>query len=177
MAQDAGHGDGPVAPPPVPRRAPLTREERRWVALAALVPVPVAMLVLVPFAAWGSATAGDVVGAGIVYGGLLGLAAGFVTVDRLHARQCPRCVTRSGRGDAVCEVCGYDLAERPRFVCEERHAVHLEPGVCACGRRLQRVPVVRGLGRELVLTLKIGAWLLAFLIGLGVLLQLVDRAG
>lgn len=159
------------------RRPPLTSRERRRAVLAGLVPIPVVALLLVPFAVWGPATAGDVIGAAIVYGGLLGLAAGFVYVDRVHARQCPRCGVRSPRGIATCPGCAYDLAERPRFACDQRHVVYLEPGLCDCGRRLQPLPTARGVGREITLMLKIGAWLLAFLLGMGFLLQMAGPAG
>lgn len=160
--------DGPAVAGPRPR---LTASERWWVAAWSLAPTVLVAVVLTPFALLGPATAGEVVGASIVYGGLLGLAAGFVAVDRTHARMCPRCGERNGRGVEACGACGYDLVSRPRFACEERHAIHLEPGLCACGRRLRPLPTVRGIGREIVFMLKVGAWLLAFLIGVGVLLR------
>lgn len=177
-----GDGAGPAeegTPPPaqLQRRPPLTAGERRTAAVVSLAPVVLAALVLVPFAVRGPATAGDVVAAALVYGGLLGLAAGFVYVDRVHGRQCPRCGRRGERGESRCPGCGYDLEERPRFACEERHATYLEPGLCACGRRLQPLPVARGIGRELAVMLKIGAWLLAFLLGLGLLLQVTGGGG
>lgn len=176
MDGDDNEPDEPT-PARVFTRAPLTSSERRRAVLVGLAPIPAAVLVLTPFAIWGGASVGEVVGAALVYGGLLGLAAGFVFVDRVHARQCPRCGERAERGTAVCPTCGYDLVARPRFACDERHAVYLEPGLCACGRRLHELPVARGIAREIVLMLKIGAWLLAFLIGVGLLLQMVDRAG
>jgi hypothetical protein len=160
----------------VHRRPPLSADERRRAALAGLLPIPVAALLLAPFAIWGPATSGDVVGAALVYGGLLGLAAGFVYVDRVHARQCPRCGVRAARGTEACPDCAYDLAERPRYACDQRHIVYLEPGLCDCGRRLQPLPVARGIGREITWMLKIGAWLLAFLLGMGFLLQMAGPA-
>lgn len=172
-----GTRDTPPASHVRHRRPPLTRAERRRAVLAGLLPVPLTAVVLAPFALRGAATVGDVVGAALVYGGLLGLAAGFVYVDRVHARQCPRCGVRSPRGTATCAGCAYDLARRPRFACDERHVVHLEPGLCECGRRLQPLPVARGIGREITLMLKIGAWLLAFLLGMGLLLQMAGPAG
>lgn len=168
---------GGTATSALPRREPLTSGERRRALLVGLAPIPLAALVLIPFAIANGAGIGDVLGAAIVYGGLLGLAAGFVYVDRVHARQCPRCGTRSRRGTEVCPTCAYDLVERPRYACEERHEMHLEPGLCGCGRRLQPLPVARGIGREVAVMLKIGGWLLAFLLGMGFLLQLLERGG
>jgi hypothetical protein len=179
VAVDADEPDEDRTPPPavLRQRAPLTAAERRTAAAVAVAPVLLAAVVLAPFAVWGPATAGDVVSAALVYGGLLGLAAGFVYVDRVHGRQCPRCGRRGHRGEAACPVCGYDLAHRPRYACEERHATYLEPGLCECGRRLHEQPVARGVGREVAVVLRIGGWLLAFLLGIGLLLQLTGPAG
>lgn len=152
-------------------RAPLTDRQRWAAALAGAGPIALAALVLAPFAFTGRASWGEVFGAALVYGGLLGLAAGFVYVDRVHARQCPRCGAMSDRGAQGCPACDYDLAERPRYACDERHALFVEAGLCDCGRRLHRVPVARGVGREIVWMLKVGAWLLAFLIGVGLVLD------
>lgn len=163
--------EGPAVAGPRPA---LTSRERRRVALWAVAPFFVSLVVLAPFAMLGPATAGDVVGAALVYGGLLGLASGFVAVDRTHARMCPRCGERNPRDRERCASCAYDLAERPRFACEQRHAAYLEPGLCRCGRRLQQLPTVRGVGREVAFILKVGAWLLAFLLGVGLLLQLAS---
>ncbi len=153
------------------RRDRLTSRERWTVATAAVAPVLLAVVVLVPVAIGTGATAGEVVAAALVYGGLLGLAAGFVAVDRLHARQCPRCTTRNLKRATACEDCGYDLVRRPRYTCSERHAVHLAPGLCDCGRRLQEIEVARGIGREVRFMLRAGLWLLAFLLIVGLLLQ------
>jgi hypothetical protein len=128
-------------------------------------------LVLAAVAAGTGASAGDVVVAACVYGGLLGLAAGFVAVDRLQARQCPRCTFRNLRRASACEDCGYDLVRRPRYACSERHAVHLAPGLCGCGRRVQELDVARGVGREVRFMLRAGLWLLAFLLIVGLLLR------
>ncbi len=166
--------DGPQR---VTRHAPLTGRERRVVVLAALAPVGVAALVLLPVAVLTGASAVDLLGASIVYGGLVGLAAGFVTVDRLQARQCPRCRRRSARRAAVCDGCGYDLELRPRFACDERHAVYLDDGLCDCGLRLKALPTARGVAREVVFMLKLGAWLLAFLFAVALLIQGIERFG
>lgn len=169
---DRGPGSArPDGPRVLGPRPPLSRSERRRVLGWATLPVVLAVLVLAPFAARGRATVGEVLGAALVYGGLLGLAAGFVAVDRAHARMCPGCGARNDRRAARCEGCGYDLVDRPRYVCEQRHAVHLEPGMCTCGRRLQRLPAVRGIGPEIVFVLRVGGWLLAFLVGAGLLLR------
>ena len=153
------------------RRDRLTSAERWTVAGAAVAPVVLAVIVLVPVAAATSSSAADVAVAAIVYGGLVGLATGFVAVDRLQARQCPRCTTRNLRRATACEDCGYDLVRRPRYLCSERHEVHLSPGLCACGRRLVEVEVARGVGPEVRFMLRAGLWLLAFLLVVGFLLQ------
>ena len=158
------------------RAAPLAGSEKRLVALAALGPVVAAAVVLVPIAAAVGAGVADVVVGAVVYGGLLGLAAAFVTFDRLQSRQCPRCTERHG-GATVCAACGYDLGRQPRFVCDERHLVALEPGLCPCGRRLRELPTARGIHREVVFVVKLGVWLLALLIGIGLVLRLLEGAG
>jgi len=160
-----------------PRRvagyAPLTARERRSVAVAAVAPVPGVFVALLPFMLTG-ATVSSLLGAAMVYGSLLGLAAGFVAVDRFHARQCGRCRERTERRALACAACGYDLVERPRFACPQRHTIYLDEGLCACGRRLAALPSPRGVGREVVLMLRVGGWLLAFLMGVGVLLRLLE---
>lgn len=158
---------------PAPRAgsAPLSRGERWRVAAAALAPVGLVGLGLVPVAAWTGAGAGELLGATIVYGGLLGLASGFVYVDRVHARQCPRCSARNPRDAKACDRCGYDLGDRPQFSCSEGHRIYVEPGLCSCGRRLRRREVARGIGPEVAFILRVGAWLLAFLFGAGLLLR------
>lgn len=153
------------------RRARLTGSERWVVAGAALAPVALAAAVLAPIAVVTSASAGDVVGAALVYGGLLGLATGFVAVDRMQARQCPRCTTRNLRRATACEDCGYDLVRRPRYACTERHQIHLVPGLCDCGRRVRELEVARGVGPEVRLVLRAGLWMLAFLVVVGLLLN------
>lgn len=152
-------------------RTPLSSRERRTVAWIAAAPVILVVAVLGPFALFGSLAWSEVVWGGVVYGGLMALAAGFVTVDRLQARRCPRCGAVGGRGVDVCASCSYDLAAAPRWACEERHEVCLDPGVCTCGRRLEAMPAARGIGVEVRWSLKIGAWLLAFLMIMGVLLS------
>jgi hypothetical protein len=154
----------------------LTPAERRTVLVAGASPIVLALLVLLPVGAMLGAGFGEVVAATVVYGGLLGLAAAFVTVDRLQARRCPRCRRRSERGQARCAGCDYDLVERPRFACDERHAIHLEDDVrCDCGRRLKRLPPVRGIGREVAVAVKLGVWLLVLLVGIGLALRLLER--
>ncbi|MDX1619740.1 MAG: hypothetical protein R3320_02030 [Nitriliruptorales bacterium] len=152
-------------------REPLNDAERWRVALLAASPIAVAAVILIPVALLGPASLTDAVIAALVYGGLLGLAVGFVAVDRIQARQCPRCNRRRAPTEDVCERCGYDLEGQPRFACPERHRVYVEPGLCDCGRRLQQLDAPRGIGREVVAMLKIGAWLLAFLVGVGILLR------
>lgn len=169
---DADDTPGPDGSRPF-QRDPLTPTERRRALLAGGVPVLLAVVVLAPFAVVGPATVVDVVVAAVVYGGLVGLAAAFLYVDRVHARQCPRCGRRGEQGVARCPGCGYDLQHRPRYACDQRHRLYLDPGLCECGRRLQELPTARGIGREVVVMLKFGAWLLAFLVGMGLLLRYV----
>lgn len=132
-----------------------------------------AALVLTPVAVLTGSGPGEVASAALVYGGLLGLAAAFVAVDRLQARQCPRCHRRHARGATTCH-CEYDLVRRPRYACDERHATYLETGLCECGRRLERLATARGVGSQVLVVLKIGGWLLAFLLGVGVLLNVLE---
>ncbi len=155
------------------RPGPLEGAERRRVAIAAVAPVALVFVLFLPFVIWGAATLGAVAGGALVYGGMLALAAGFVMADREQGRQCPACLHRNPRKAPNCDGCSYDLAARPRFACQERHRVHLDPGMCACGRRLQQLPGSGGIGREIAVILKVGAWLLAFLVGMGLLFQYV----
>lgn len=173
----AGIDPAEVSPSPARRAAPLSGREKAWVAVAALAPVAATVVVLAPVALLTSITAADVVGAAVVYGGLLGLAAAFVATDRLQARQCPGCTARHERGVPVCPSCGYDLAARPRYACRERHVAYLDragDGRCECGRHLEALPTPRGVGPQVIATLRIGALLLVFLVAIGVLLNLVE---
>jgi ribosomal protein L40E len=157
------------------RPAPLTAAERRIVAIAGVAPILLAAVVLLPVAAWTGAGPGDVVAAALVYGGLLGLAAAFVAVDRLQTRQCPRCRTRNPSGTVGCPRCGYDLAARPRYTCDEGHAVYLDAGLCGCGRRLKALPTARGVWPEVRMILRIGGWLLVFLVVVALVIQVLER--
>ena len=152
----------------------LTAAERRRTWWVGLVPVGLAAAVTVALAVAGRATLGDVVVGTVFYGGLLGLAAGVVTHERLQAAHCLRCDATGPLRRTTCQACGYDLAERPLYRCEERHRRYVEPGLCACGRRLQRIERIRGLDREIRRTLWAGAWVAAFLVGVVVLLPLLD---
>lgn len=169
MSSQAGTDD-----PRRPLQPSLSNAQRRRAALFFVAPTAVVAVVLAPFVVIGAATFGDLVAAAIVYGALLGLAAGFVAIDRMHARQCLRCGTAAGRGTEFCPACGYDLIERPRYACDQRHAVYVDEGLCDCGRRLQPLPTARGVGHEVKAVLKFGAWLLAFFIGMGILLNFVS---
>lgn len=166
--------------PPVPARraAPLSRRHKAWVAIWAAAPIVATLVVLGPVALVTALTLTDVVGSALVYGGLLGLAAGFVATDRLQARQCARCRTSHPRRAAGrCEVCGYDLEERPRYACPDRHLLFLDDGGdgrCPCGAWLEPLPTARGVGPQVVATLKIGAFLLLFLVVMGVVLNLLE---
>lgn len=152
----------------------MTRSERWFAVAMALAPVALAAVILTPLAIVGDAGPGDVVVAAVVYGGLAGLATGVVAVDRLQARQCPRCGTRRRRGDAVCANCGYDLVARPRYVCSERHEAYVEPGLCDCGRRLQRWTAPQGAVPQLRVGLFFGVGLLGFLVAVMLLLRVLE---
>lgn len=159
------------------RAAPLDRREKTTVAVAALTPIVATVVLLAPVAFLTSIGFVDVLSAAVVYGGLLGLAAAFVATDRLQARQCPRCQVRQPKGSEVCVACGYDLVERPRYACSERHLGYLDDdgdGRCECGRRVERLPTARGVGPQVVVTLKIGAFLLVFLLAMGLVLNLLE---
>jgi hypothetical protein len=153
----------------------LTRRERGLVTGAALSPVVVAVVILTPIAVVTGASPAEVVAAALVYGGLLGLAGGVVAVDRLQARQCPRCWTRrSRRREPHCAGCGYDLVAQPRYACSEACELSLEPGLCSCGRRLQELDPARGVGPQIGAMVRIGGWLLVVLLLVGAGLRLLD---
>jgi hypothetical protein len=63
------HAGADRDPPRATRPAPLSRAERRWVALAAVAPVGLAAIVLAPVAWWLGAGPADVVGAASSTGG------------------------------------------------------------------------------------------------------------
>lgn len=152
----------------------LTDAERRRIWLVGLVPVAIAGVVTVALAVAGRATVGDIVVGIVFYGGLLGLTAAVVAHERLQAAHCLRCDATGALRRTSCDACGYDLAERPVYRCEERHRRYVEPGLCDCGRRLARVEQVRGLDREIKRTLWAGAWVAAFLFGVVLLLPFFD---
>lgn len=152
----------------------LTASERRRTWLAGVTPVVVVTTALAVAAVAGEATLGDIVVGAVLYGGLLGLTAAVVSHERAQAAHCPACDASGQVGRPVCAACGYDLAARPLYRCEQRHDRYVEPGLCRCGRRLQRIEPIRGLDREIKRTLWAGAWLAAFLLGVVLLLPLVD---
>lgn len=152
---------------------PLTVRERRTAAAIAVSCVVLAGPVGVPMTVSPAAGRGAALWSGLVYGALLASAAVVVYVDRLYARQCPRCCERHhDRGAVTCLRCGYDLVARPRYACPESHAVHLEPGRCDCGVRLQRVAQAVMFGELVAAGRRFGAWLPALLLSIGMLLQL-----
>lgn len=171
--EDWQEPDGPVLASAIARPR-LTGQQRIELLGAVVGPMFMIGLALSPFAFVGGRPFIEVVVASVVYGGLLGMAGGFVYVDRVQARACPRCAQPFDKGAVLCRRCGYDVENRPRFLCDERHAVYLDPGLCECGRRLLPLPVARGVGREVAVTLKIGAGLLVFLLVMGFLLTFLD---
>ena len=170
--------DGRWGPVPVRRAAPLTGAEKRITATLSVLPIGLALIVLLPVSAFTGSSVPEVFSAALVYGGMLGVAVGFVVVDRLQSRQCPRCQSRPDPDVEVCAWCGYDLEHRPRFACEERHGVYLDDdGPCPCGGMLRPLPTARGIGPEIVVMLKLGAGLLVALMAIGFVLQLLERSG
>lgn len=107
----------------------------------------------------------------LVFGGLLAAAVVVVYLERVDARRCDRCGRGHERAAAVCAGCGYDLAERPRYSCDRRHGVAFEPGLCRCGRRLQRLAPLHDVNRRALAVLKLGGWALAFLLSVGLVLR------
>lgn len=167
-----GERDGDRAAEAVEPR--LTRAERRRAWLLGLGPPVVVTASLLVLAVRGRATLGDVVAGTVVYGGLLGLVAAVIGHERMQTAHCPRCDATGPVRREVCADCGYDLVERPLYRCDQRHRRHVEPGLCHCGRRLQRIEHSPGMDREIKRTLWAGAWLGAFLLGVFLLLPLVD---
>lgn len=158
---------------PVAVQPTLTEGERRRVWWLGLLPPVAAAVLFGVLAAGGRATLGDIAVGVVLYGGLLGLTAAVVLHEWFQGRHCPRCDATGRRGRPVCDACGYDLAERPLWRCDQRHRAHVEAGLCHCGRRLDRVEPIRGLDREVRRTLWAGAWIAAFLLGMVLLLPLV----
>lgn len=150
----------------------LTAGERRRVLVASAVPVGLVLAVLLALVAAGRLTPADVVVGTVLYGGLLGMTAGVLAHEHAAASHCPRCGEIGQRGSPACVACGYDLARAPVYLCEQRHERAYDPGVCRCGRRLQEREPAQGLGRSVRRTLWVGAWLLALLVGTGLILRL-----
>lgn len=170
--QGGTHGYEPPVPA-VPRRNPSLTARERWTAAAIGVGcVVLAGLAGVPVAVSTGGGRAEVLWSGLVYGALLASAAVVVYVDRLYARQCPRCGDRYDRGVVACPRCGYDLVARPRYTCPEAHTVYLDPGRCECGWQLQRIAQAVVLDRQVAAVLRLGVWLLAGLLSIGILLRL-----
>ena len=69
-----------------------------------------------------------------MFAGLFGGTAWFLSHEVAAYRRCPRCRTQQTSKPSTCPECGYDVATRPRWVCDQRHVAY-EPGICDCGRR------------------------------------------
>lgn len=152
---------------------PLTSRQR-WTAVglagACVVGAGTVAAVIGMFTGRGAA---DVAWSALVYGGLLAAAAVFVYLDRIYARQCPRCGDRFERGARDCPSCGYDVDGRPRYRCPEGHDPYLDPGLCDCGRRLQAVERPRGVHAQVMMTIALGVGILVFLIAVWAVLALL----
>lgn len=105
----------------------------------------------------------------VVFAALFGGTAAFVGPELVRHRTCPRCgLQQSGRvGD--CDACGYDVKQRPRFVCSEGHASY-DAGLCDCGRRRQ-LWTPPDVARHVRRSVLFGAALLAAMLIAGLLLN------
>lgn len=103
-----------------------------------------------------------------VFGGLFGGTAWVLGHEVATMRRCPRCGHQQTGRAAACPECGYDVAARPRWVCDEGHASYDE-GFCRCGRRLKpyQPPDV---GKRVWRMVWFGAALLVALVVTGLLL-------
>lgn len=176
LMDDGGGSSGYQGPlSAAPHQDPtLTGRERRIAAAIAVGCVALAALAGVPVVVSTGVDRGEALWSGLVYGALLASAAVVVYIDRLYARQCPRCGHRHhDRGAVACLVCGYDLARRPCYACPESHGVYLDPGRCECGRRLQRVAEAVLLEGQFTARY-LGVWIFAFLVCMSILLQFVE---
>ena len=104
-----------------------------------------------------------------MFGGLFGGTAAFLGHEVAAFRRCPRCGHQQTAKPGDCPECGYDVRERPRYVCSQGHAA-LDDGICDCGRRLVPYvpPDIGGRVRRMVWA---GAALLVALIVAGFLLD------
>ena len=104
----------------------------------------------------------------VIFAVLFGGTAAFLGAEVARARRCPRCDEQQTRRAADCPRCGYDVRERPRFVCDQGHAA-LEPGICDCGRR--RAPwQPPDIGRHVRRSVYLGVAILVALIATGLIL-------
>lgn len=161
------------ARPRLPVRVKLTEVERRRVRRAGFAPAVVVALAMLPFVATGAAGVLDLIGTVVVYGGLTGAAAATIVHDRQQARHCPSCGAPA-EGLVDCEFCDYDLVERPRYVCDDRHRTYLGEGVCECGLQLRRLPDSGGIGPFVRATLVFGGVLLGLLVVIWLVLRIVS---
>jgi len=104
----------------------------------------------------------------LMFAGLFGGTAWFLGHEVATYRRCPRCRTQQTSRPGLCPECGYDVAARPRWACEEGHGAY-EPGLCDCGRR-RREYVPPDVGGRVRRMLWIGLALLAALVVTGLLL-------
>lgn len=103
-----------------------------------------------------------------MFAGLFGGTAWFLGHEVATYRRCPRCRTQQTSRPGTCETCGYDVAARPRWTCDEGHLA-LEPGLCDCGRR-RREYVPPDVGGRVRRMLWFGLALLVVLVVTGLLL-------
>jgi ribosomal protein L37E len=104
----------------------------------------------------------------VIFAALFGGTAAFLGHEVADFRRCPRCGAQQTARPGECAGCGYDVAARSRWVCDQGHGSY-EPGVCDCGRRRQPY-VPPDVGRRVARMVWFGAGLLAVLVATGLLL-------
>jgi hypothetical protein len=103
-----------------------------------------------------------------MFAALFGGTAWFVGHEVATYRRCPRCGHQQTGRPGTCPDCGYDVRERPRWVCSEGHAAYDE-GLCRCGRRLHEY-VPPDVGGRVLRMVWAGVALLVALVVTGLLL-------
>lgn len=104
-----------------------------------------------------------------MFAGLFGGTAWFLGHEVAAYRRCPRCRTQQTARPGTCPECAYDVAARPRWICDQGHLAY-DGGICDCGRR-RREYVPPDVGGRVRRMLWVGLALLAALVITGLLLS------